>query len=101
MSLKIGQFYARGSRYEGTISTRKLKGLGHVVFDPHDKGGDHEPDYLVLADGDEIGKAWEHTAKESERPYLNVILDDPHMDAQIRCRLVQKDSAFLLLWERD
>lgn len=99
-STKIGEFYASGSGYQGTIRTRKLKDLGHVVIVAHDKNGDHEPDFLVKADGDEIGKAWKHTAKESEREYLNVVLDDPHMEQQIRSRLVHSGDRFILLWER-
>lgn len=100
MALEIGKFYDRGSFFEGTISTRKLEDLGNVIFEPYDKAQDHEPDFLVKADRHQIGKAWKQTTRDGDREYLNVVLDDPHMDAQIRARLVRSGDHHLLLWER-
>ena len=100
MAMEIGRFYEQGSTYSGSISTRKLDDLGNVVFHPFDKAGDSEPDFLVKSGRNQIGRAWKQQTQDKEGEYLNVLLDDPHMDEPIRCRLVKYDGLFLLLWER-
>lgn len=103
MAMKIGEFFERGSWFEGTIKTRLLSDLGHVRIDPLMKpedSGSGYPDYLVKADGFEIGKAWKQMPREGDREYLNVLLDDPHMPQPIYARLVAYNDHHILLWER-
>jgi len=104
MALKIGTFYAktRDSKtyFEGTLKTRKLHDLGNITIEPNEKNQENEPDFLVITGQFEIGRAWKQTTKNSNREYLNVILDDPHMEEEIRARLVKQDEKHILLWER-
>jgi len=87
--------------FEGVLETRKLHDLGSVTIYPYAKSPDSsEPDYIVRAGRFQIGRAWKQTTKDGEREYVNVILDDPHMEDEIRARLVKQDDKHILLWER-
>jgi len=59
---------------------------------------EQEPDYLIKAGRFQIGRAWKRVTKDGEREYLNIIFDDPHMDGEIRARLLQKGEVYILLW---
>ncbi len=104
MALKIGTFYAKtnkfGVYFEGVLETRKLHALGNITIKPNEKISGNEPDFLVQTDGFEIGHAWKQVTKDKKREYLNVILDDPHMEEEIRARLVKQGEKHILLWER-
>lgn len=100
MALKIGTFYQRNDHFEGTLETRKLHDLGTIIIAPHEKTQETSPDYLIKANRFEIGRAWKHTSKDGSSEYLNVILDDPHMESEIRARLVRHEDKHILLWER-
>jgi len=100
MALKIGTFYDKGPHFEGTLETRKLNDLGAITIVPFDKTKDSEPDYLVNSGRFQIGRAWKQTTKDGESEYLNVLLDDPHFDEEVRARLVRQGDKHILLWER-
>ena len=50
----------------------------------------------------ELGAAWQKTAKESERDYLSVKLDDPSFPAPIYATLIEVDGqdGLQLIWSR-
>ena len=50
----------------------------------------------------EFGAAWKKTARETEREYLSVKLDDPSFPAPIYASLVkvEGDEGFTLIWSR-
>ena len=102
MAMQIGTFYNNGERFEGSIETRKLDDLGAVIIDPYEKSSPNssEPDYIVRSGRYQIGRGWKQTTKDGQREYINLIIDDPHMDQAIRARLVQQGGKHILLWER-
>ena len=65
----IGQFIAVENGYEGTLETLTIK--TKVVFEKASKTKSNQPDYDVLADGRDIGAAWERMG------FLSVNIDDP------------------------
>ena len=56
--------------------------------------------YLLLLFFWGSAHAWKQVTKDKKREYLNVILDDPHMEEEIRARLVKQGEKHILLWER-
>ena len=50
----------------------------------------------------EFGAAWKKTARETDREYLSVKLDDPSFPAPIYASLVkgEGDDSFTLIWSR-
>ena len=50
----------------------------------------------------EFGAAWKKTARETDREYLSVKLDDPSFPAPIYASLVkgEGDDAYTLIWSR-
>lgn len=50
----------------------------------------------------ELGAAWQKTAKETERDYLSVKLDDPSFPAPIYATLIEVDGqeGLQLIWSR-
>ena len=50
----------------------------------------------------ELGAAWQKTAKESERDYVAVKLDDPSFPAPIYATLIEIDGqdGLQLIWSR-
>jgi uncharacterized protein (DUF736 family) len=60
------------------------------------------PDYRILAGSIEFGAAWKKTARDSDREYLPVKLDDPSFPAPIYASLVkgEGDDSFTLIWSR-
>jgi uncharacterized protein (DUF736 family) len=65
----IGNFVATQNGYEGTLVTLAVK--AKVVLEKRAKTKDKQPDYDILADGREIGAAWERMG------FLSVNIDDP------------------------
>ncbi len=101
MATQIGTFHKRGAHYEGVIETRKINDLGTVYIEPYEKKPDSsEPDYLVRSGRFQIGRGWKQVTKDGRSEYINLIIDDPHLDQEIRVRLVKKDEQHILLWER-
>jgi len=65
----IGNFVATQNGYEGTIETLAIK--VQVTLVTRQKSKDKQPDYDVLANGREIGAAWERMG------FLSLNIDDP------------------------
>ena len=71
-------------------------------FAPCEKDNDKAPDFRIFAGTTEFGAAWKKTARESDREYLLVKLDDPSFPAPIYASLVkvEGDEGFTLIWSR-
>jgi uncharacterized protein (DUF736 family) len=96
----IGTFTAQDNGYIGSIKTLTLN--IKAKFSPSDKENDKAPDYRIFAGATECGAAWKKTARDSEREYLSVKLDDPSFPAPIYASLVkvEGDEGFVLIWSR-
>lgn len=95
----IGHFKKVGNGYEGTIETFVLD--VKVKFVPNEKTAENQPDYRLVRGRSEVGGAWKRTAKEGEREYLSVSIDDPSFSDTVRARLFEaEDKSFNLVWNR-
>ena len=96
----IGTFTSNGNGFTGSIRTLTLNVKAKLVRieNPSDKG----PHFRILAGTVELGAAWQKTAKDSERDYLSVKLDDPSFPAPIYANLVESDGeeGFQRRWSR-
>jgi uncharacterized protein (DUF736 family) len=96
----IGTFTASDSGYSGSIKTLTLNIKAKFVA----SAKDHEkaPDYRIFAGSTEFGAAWKKTARDSDREYLSVKLDDPSFPAPLYASLVkvEGDDSFTLMWSR-
>lgn len=95
----IGTFKKVGNNFEGTIETLALN--AKVKFVPNEKTAGTQPDFRIITGRSEIGGAWKRTAKEGEREYLSVSIDDPSFSDTVRARLFEaEDKSFNLVWNR-
>ena len=96
----IGTFTAADNGYGGSIKTLTLS--IRCKFVPTEKDNDKAPDYRIIAGAIECGAAWKKTARDSDREYLSVKLDDPSFPAPIYASLVkgEGDDSFNLIWTR-
>ena len=96
----IGTFTAADNSYGGSIKTLTLS--IRCKFVPTEKDNDKAPDYRIIAGAVECGAAWKKTARDSDREYLSVKLDDPSFPAPIYASLVkgEGDDSFNLIWTR-
>jgi uncharacterized protein (DUF736 family) len=96
----IGTFTAADNGYTGSVKTLTLNVKAKFVAT--EKENDKAPDYRILAGSIEFGAAWKKTARESDREYLSVKLDDPSFPAPIYASLVkgEGDDSFTLIWSR-
>jgi uncharacterized protein (DUF736 family) len=96
----IGTFTASDNGYTGSIKTLTLNIKAKLVA--AEKDNDKAPDYRIFAGATEFGAAWKKTARETEREYLSVKLDDPSFPAPIYASLVriESDEGFSLIWSR-
>jgi uncharacterized protein (DUF736 family) len=96
----IGTFTASDNGYTGSIKTLTLNIKAKLVAS--EKDNDKAPDYRIYAGVTEFGAAWTKTARDSEREYLSVKLDDPTFPAPIYASLVKVDGdeGFTLIWSR-
>ncbi len=97
----IGTFTSTANGFTGTIKTLNLNVKARIarVENPSDKG----PHFRIFAAGNvELGAAWQKTARESERDYLSVKLDDPSFPAPIYATLieVEGEEGLQLIWSR-
>ena len=85
----------------GSIKTLSLN-VKTAQFRPVEKDNDKAPDYRIFAGSTEFGAAWKKTARDSDREYLSVKLDDPSFPAPIYASLVkgEGDDSFNLIWSR-
>jgi uncharacterized protein (DUF736 family) len=87
----IGTFTSTDNGFSGAIKTLNLNVKAKLirVDNPSDKG----PHFRIYSGNVELGAAWQKTAKDTERDYLSVKLDDPkfsgsdlrHPDRGRRC----------------
>ncbi|MCA6121234.1 DUF736 domain-containing protein [Bradyrhizobium sp. WSM 1704] len=96
----IGMFTASEAGYTGSIKTLTLNIKAKLVA--AEKDNDKAPEYRIFAGATEFGAAWKKTARDSEREYLSVKLDDPSFPAPIYASLVkvEGDEGFSLIWSR-
>lgn len=96
----IGTFTASDNGYVGSIKTLTLN--IRARFAASEKDNDKAPDYRIFAGVTEFGAAWKKTARDSDREYLSVKLDDPSFPAPIYASLVkvEGDEGFTLIWSR-
>lgn len=96
----IGTFTSTANGFTGTIKTLNLNVKARIerVDNPSDKG----PHFRLYSGAVELGAAWQKTAKESERDYLSVKLDDPSFPAPIYATLIEVDGqeGLSLIWSR-
>jgi uncharacterized protein (DUF736 family) len=96
----IGTFLRNANGYTGAVRTLALNIKARIT--PVDGDNDRSPDFRIVSDNLEIGAAWKRTARESQREYLSVKLDDPSFAAPIFCSLVATDNpdVYNLIWNR-
>ncbi|WP_315828392.1 MULTISPECIES: DUF736 domain-containing protein [unclassified Bradyrhizobium] len=96
----IGSFTASDNGYTGSIKTLTLNIKAKFVAS--EKDSDKAPDYRIWAGSIEVGAAWKKTARDSDREYLSVKLDDPSFSAPIYASLVkiEGDDGLALIWSR-
>jgi uncharacterized protein (DUF736 family) len=96
----IGDFTASEGGFVGFIKTLTLN--IKVRFVATGKEYDRGPDYRLFNGMTECGAAWKKTARDSEREFLSVKLDDPSFPAPIYAQLVKADGddRFNLIWTR-
>jgi uncharacterized protein (DUF736 family) len=96
----IGTFTASDNGYIGSIKTLTLNVKAKFVTS--EKDHEKAPDYRIFAGSIEFGAAWKKTARDSDREYLSVKLDDPSFPAPLYASLVKVDGddGFTLIWSR-
>jgi uncharacterized protein (DUF736 family) len=96
----IGTFTASDKGYTGSIKTLTLNVKAKFVAS--EKDHEKAPDYRIFAGSTEFGAAWKKTARDSDREYLSVKLDDPSFPAPLYASLVKVDGddSFTLIWSR-
>ena len=96
----IGTFTASDDGYTGMIKTVTLS--IKAKFQASAKDNNKAPDYRIFAGATEFGAAWKKTARDNDREYLSVKLDDPSFPAPIYASLVRSESEedYSLIWSR-
>ena len=96
----IGTFTSTGNGFTGTVRTLALNAKAKLVRveNPSDKG----PHFRIFAGNVELGAAWQKTARDTERDYLSVKLDDPSFPAPIYATLIEVEGqdGLQLIWSR-
>ena len=96
----IGTFTkSEDGSYAGSIKTLNLN-VQQAQMRPVEKDSNGGPDFLIFADGAEFGAAWKKTARQSNRDYISVKLDDHSLPAPIYANLVDAEDGYRLVWSR-
>jgi uncharacterized protein (DUF736 family) len=99
----IGSFTKNenGSGFTGTVKTLTLN-VKTVKFIATEGESERGPDFRIFSGATEFGAAWKKTARETQREYLSVKLDDPSFPAPIYASLVEAEDgeAHSLIWSR-
>ena len=95
----IGQFRPVKDGYEGTISTLSMARKVRFIANDNKKG-DSSPVFFIKTGQCDLGVAWREEAKESSKPYLRVLLDDPSFAGPVNAALFDKDGKADLVWSR-
>ena len=83
----IGTFTASDNGYTGSVKTLTLNVKAKFIATEGEN--DKASNFRIVAGSTEFGAAWKKTAKESDREYLSVKLDDPSFPAPIYASLVK------------
>ena len=96
----IGTFTKTENGFTGAVKTLTLNVKARIS--PSEKSNDKAPDFRIFAGQTEFGAAWKKTARETQREYLSVKLDDPSFPAPIYASLVEAEdgSGHNLIWSR-
>jgi uncharacterized protein (DUF736 family) len=96
----IGTFTKTDSGFTGSVKTLTLNVKAKFV--PAEGENERGPDFRIFAGATEFGAAWKKTARETQREYLSVKLDDPSFPAPIYASLVEADDSEgqNLIWSR-
>ncbi|WP_113128843.1 DUF736 domain-containing protein [Rhizobium binxianense] len=96
----IGTFTKTDSGYTGSVKTLTLNVKAKFV--PAEGENERGPDFRIFAGATEFGAAWKKTARETQREYLSVKLDDPSFPAPIYASLVEAEDGEgqNLIWSR-
>ena len=95
----IGTFSRTANGFSGSVKTLNLD-VKTVTFALAEGDNEKGPDFRIFAGATEFGAAWKKTARESDREYLSVKLDDPSFPAPIYASLVDADDGYSLIWSR-
>lgn len=96
----IGTFTTTKSGFTGQIKTLALNVKSR--FERIENPGENGPHFRIYSNSVELGAAWQKQAKQSERDYLSVKLDDPSFPAPIYATLVEVEGqeGLQLIWSR-
>lgn len=89
-----------GAGFSGAVKTLTLN--VKAKFTPTEGESDRGPDFRIFAGTTEFGAAWKKIARETQREYLSVKLDDPSFPAPIYASLVEAEDGkgYNLIWSR-
>ncbi len=96
----IGTFTKSNDGYTGSVKTLTLNVKAKFV--PAEGENERGPDFRIFAGATEFGAAWKKTARETQREYLSVKLDDPSFPAPIYASLIEAEDGegHNLIWSR-
>jgi uncharacterized protein (DUF736 family) len=97
----IGTFTKTEDSFIGTIRTMTINVKVKIVPN-REKANDKAPDYRVYAGGAELGAGWREKAKDDEREYISLKLDDPSFDKPLRAAFFENagEGTGVLVWSR-
>ncbi|MPZ37153.1 MAG: DUF736 family protein [Rhizobiales bacterium] len=87
--------------FTGSVKTLTLNVKAKFV--PTEGESERGPDFRIFAGATvEFGAAWKKIARETQREYLSVKLDDPSFPAPIYASLVEAEDgeSYNLIWSR-
>jgi uncharacterized protein (DUF736 family) len=90
------------NEYQGDILTLSLRANGvHIVPEPN-RTNENAPTHRVFIGRVEVGAGWTKTAKNSNREYLSLKLDDPSFREAIFANLTKDEEGdgYSLIWSR-
>jgi uncharacterized protein (DUF736 family) len=89
-----------GAGFTGAVKTLTLNVKAKFILSEGES--ERGPDFRIFAGATEFGAAWKKTARETQREYLSVKLDDPSFPAPIYASLVEAEdgSGHNLIWSR-
>lgn len=98
--ITIGTFIRTANGYSGSVKTVTFNVKAKFV--PSEGDSERSPDFRIFAGATEFGAAWKKTARETQREYFSVKLDDPSFPAPIYASLVEAEDGenYNLLWSR-
>lgn len=100
----IGTFTYQRSKdtYTGELAT--FSGSVALTFQPLESRNENSPSHRAFAETKsgtvEIGAAWQKSSKDN-KPYMAVRLDDPTWAKPLNCALIEGDTGFILVWQRE